>query len=162
VLQSDVLDDFSKPAPAASSSRGADAPTSVPGFDDPELDDELAKELARGMDQLLNGMSEHPDLKSQMEALVQTLEKDMPALAQAAGESAGQAAAASGKGKAKAEKTSDAFQDKIQETLNKMRSGQEKVGVGLGRDSPEDPFLIFADSFLDTRDCQFSLRSWME
>lgn len=101
----------------------------MPSFEDPDLDDELAKQLAQGMEQLMSGMSEHPELKTQMEALVKTMEKDLPGLA-----GAGVGAGDKGKGAASASapaKTGDAFQDKIQEALNNLRNSQDKVGVSF-------------------------------
>lgn len=126
MASADVLDDFNKPVPASSSAKAGAPGASDAALNDPELDDELAKQLAQGMEQLMANMGEHPELKEQMEALVQTFEKDMPAFAEAAG------AAAAAKGKTKAEsgdRSAEAFQEKIEETLNKLRNSQDKVGA---------------------------------
>ncbi|KAI8853213.1 Pex19 protein [Chytridium lagenaria] len=132
----DVLEEFQKPAEPAASKVFAAEPPASDGLDD--MDDDFAKQLAAGMEQLMKGFSENGaengdatagDLKAAMDKLLGSV-KTM-------GESSETTAIPSSVDGSSPATTSGSLQNKISETLNKLRDSSEKVeaqmadGTGL-------------------------------
>ncbi|KAJ3330712.1 Peroxisome chaperone and import receptor [Blyttiomyces sp. JEL0837] len=130
----DVLDSFdsttinppstsSQTKPQNDTSKAASAPAFT---DDETFDDEFAKQLAAGMEQLMkeySGTSSASDIQATMDHLVESvknLQSGLDAPVPGTGSSSSKPSATAAKGGA-------SFQAQISETMNKLRDSSEKV-----------------------------------
>ncbi|KAJ3219605.1 hypothetical protein HDU67_000093 [Dinochytrium kinnereticum] len=133
----DVLEDFAKPDLAEPVKGNAGAAAHVANeAADGLMDDEFAKQLAAGMEQLMKGFSEGGvegdmsagDLKTAMDQLLGSVKS----MSVTDGETSGPVEASSSSA------TPGSLQTKISETLNKLRDSSDKVeaqiadGAGMG------------------------------
>ncbi|CAO3679353.1 unnamed protein product [Umbelopsis vinacea] len=135
-LLDDVLDDFSAPSTASQPKATAVSSTTVSEEADEEnldavLDDDFAKQLAAGMEELMSG-EDQDEFKETFEKIWKSFESTSldDSVAQS---SKAPAAAADPENK-------KSFQDTIAQTMNKLRDSSDKVETDLSEES-DDAFM---------------------
>ena len=142
-----MLDEFSKPKPSA---------TAGSSGDNIGLDEDWARMLQEGMADLLNDVNESPEMQGQFEKLAKELNDAMasttaPAAdsttasttttaAAAAAVGAAAAAPGAGAGAGAGGAAVENFQDRIKQTMERMKSSNAEVDAGLAG-TEEDDFL---------------------
>ena len=150
-----MLDEFSKPKPSATTARAATGAGAGSSGDNIGLDEDWARMLQEGMADLLSDVNESPEMQGQFEKLAKELNDAMvstttPATdstttastttTAAAAAAVGAAAAAAGAGAGVGGAAVENFQDRIKQTMERMKSSNAEVDAGLAG-TEEDDFL---------------------